>query len=130
MKKMMYAAVFSVSLLLPCFLNAQEAESDNEEESAESSATEQKGKPQKPAGTEKNGENAESAKNAQENGLAKDSDIAKQQKKIDRLLTQLKKAKKQSERKRCEESLRLEQNKLRSILKKKTDPLKADIPHC
>lgn len=129
MKKMMFAAVFSVSILLPCWLNAQEAEPGNEEESTEAPETPQKGKKGKPAKAEKGGagETAEAAK-AGENAMAKDSDIARQQKRIDKLLTLLKKAKKNSEKKRLDESLKIEQNKLRFLVKKKTDPLKAEIP--
>ena len=128
MKKMMYAAVFSVSLLLPCFLNAQEAEPDPGEENAEPSEAAPQDKTGKQGKAAKTGGTPESAKAPEGNALAKDSDIARQQKKIEKLLTMLKKAKKNSERKRIDEALKAEQHKLQVLLKKKTDPLKADIP--
>ena len=130
MKKMMFAAVFSVSLLLPCWLTAQEAETDNEEETAEAPETPQKGKKGKPAKAEKTdkaGETAETAKAGQGDAVAKDQDLAKQQKRIEKLQAMLKKAKKNSERKRYEDALKIEQHKLQTILKKKTDPLKIEI---
>ena len=129
MKKMMYAAVFSVSLLLPCWLTAQEAEPDSEAETSEAPETPQKGKKGKPAKAEKagTGKTAEAAKANQGNAMAKDPDLAKQQKKIEKMQAMLKKAKKNSERKRYEEALKSEQHKLQTITKRKTDQLKTEI---
>ena len=109
MKKLLFAAVAAFALILPQ-IHAQEPESESEsennsEETADAPQTDGKkadnkaADPKKAAAADKSG--SPSRKNI----------FAKQQNRIQQVMDKLKKAKKNSEKKRCLNDLKSEQNK-------------------
>ncbi len=126
MKKMLFAAIIAVSLAIPQ-LYAQEAESENENNPEETSEEAQpKGKADKKAPNP----DAPAAKGKQTaTPPASGKNVfSRQQQRIQAVMNKLKKAKKNSEKKRYSEELRSEQNKLRSLYAKHVNPVKDEIP--
>lgn len=119
MKKLMFAAIAAVSLVLPQ-LNAQEsdAETENNPETEES----------KPAGKKKGkAPNPDTAAGKTEE-QTKESVFSKQQSRIQQLMDKQKKAKRNSEKRRIAEMLKSEQSKLRSLHARCAKPIKDEIP--